>query len=464
MGVNKMKGRVTIMNSKQLVLRALHNQEVERTPWVPFVGCHAASLIGVDCVEYFTNKDNIVNGILKAYELYQPDGIPALFDLQIEAEAIGCRLTYAKENPPAVSSHILEEGVELSDLKIPTEKDGRFPIVMDATRRIVKELGDKIAIYGLITGPLTLALHLKGTDIFYDMIDEPDDVKELMEFCKNVCLNTARMYMDAGCDIIAIVDPMTSQISPDNFEEFVTPYVTPIFDYIREEGKGSSFFVCGNAKRNIEVMCKTKPDNIAIDENISLEYVIETCKPYGVSVGGNIKLTLTMLFGSRMDNVNDARNCMDIGGKKGYILSPGCDMAYGTPIDNVKAITSTVHDNIIDIFDEEDVMAGVTYELTDYADDKQVIVDCITLDSESCAPCQYTMEAILTAAAPLGDKIKIIEHKIKEKEGVACMMKLGASKIPTIVVDGEIKYVSILPTKSELTECFMDAAKAKKLL
>lgn len=452
------------MNSKQLVLDAMINKEVERIPWVPFVGCHAASLIGVDCESYFKNADHIVNGVTKAYELYQPDGLPALFDLQVEAEAMGCKLTYAKENPPAVSSHVLEEGMKLSDLKIPTEADGRFSLVLDATRRIVNELGDKIAVYGLITGPFTLALHLKGTDIFYDMLDEPEEVEELMEFCKKVCINTAKMYIDAGCDIIAVVDPMTSQISPDNFAEFVSPYASAIFDYIRSENKLSSFFVCGNAKRNIEEMCKTKPDNISIDENIPLEYVVETCRPYGVSVGGNIKLTLTMLFGSRMDNVNDARNCMSIGGNKGYILSPGCDMPYATPEENVKAVTSTVLGNMTEVFEDEDVMAGVDYELPDYANEKQVIVDCITLDSESCAPCQYTMEAIIASAEPLGDKVKIIEHKIKEKEGVACMMKLGATNIPTIVVDGKIKYVSILPDNSELTECFRKAAEEKGII
>ncbi len=450
------------MNSKQLVLDALYNKEVERIPWVPFVGCHAASLINADTEEYFKNADLIFKGVTRAYELYQPDGLPALFDLQLEAEAMGCKLIYAKDNPPAVSSHILEEGVKLKDLKVPTEKDGRFPVALEATRRIVKALGEKIAIYGLITGPFTLALHLKGTEIFYEMLDEPDDVKSLMEFCKKVCINTARMYMEAGCDIIAVVDPMTSQISPDNFDEFVTPYVSSVMEYIREQKKGSSFFVCGNAKRNIEVMCRTKPDNISIDENIPLDYVIETCRPYGVSVGGNIKLTLTMLFGSRMDNVNDAKNCMTIGGKKGFILSPGCDMPYATPIENVKAITSTVLGNMTDIFDENEVLNITDYELPDYSNEKQVIVDCITLDSESCAACQYTMEAVLTSALPLGDKVKVIEHKIKQKEGIACMLKLGATNVPTIVVDGIIKYVSILPDNTELTACFMAAADLKK--
>ncbi len=451
------------MNSKQLVLDAIFNKETNRTPWVPFVGCHAASLIGVNAEEYFKNADLIVEGLTKAYELYKPDGLPALFDLQIEAEALGCKIIYAKDNPPSVSSHVLETGKSLYELKVPTEKDGRFPLVLDATRRIVELLGDKIAIYGLITGPFTLALHLKGTDIFYDMADEPEEVHRLMEFCCKVCIATSKMYIDAGCDIIAIVDPMTSQISSDSFSEYVSCYAKDIFEYIRGRNKGSSFFVCGNAKRNIEVMCKTKPDNISIDENIPLDYVIETCKPYGVSVGGNIKLTLTMLFGTRMDNVNDARNCMSTGGNKGYILSPGCDMPYATPPENVRAIAGTVHGNLSEILDEGDVMAGISYSLPDYVNEKQVIVDVITLDSISCAPCQYTMEAVLNAAKPLGDKIKVTEHKIKEKEGVACMLKLGASNIPTICVDGIIKYVSILPDNEELYKCFRDAAIKKCL-
>ncbi len=452
------------MTKKQLVLSSIHNRETERVPWVPFVGCHAASLIGVTADEYFKDADLIVKGVMKAYEEYDPDGLPVLFDLQVEAEALGCELVYAKDNPPAVRTHVLEQGKTLSDLRIPTEKDGRFPIVLDATRRIVKELGDKIALYGLVTGPFTLALHLKGTDIFYDMLDDPDEVHAVMEFCKKVCINTSKMYMDAGVDIIALVDPMTSQISSDSFEEFVSPYAAEIFDFVRKSDKSSSFFVCGNAKRNIEAMCKTKPDNVSIDENIPLDYVIDICKSYGISVGGNIKLTLTMLFGTPMDNVNDARTCMEIGSKKGYILSPGCDMPFATPPENVKAITSYVHGNITEIFEDEDVMEGVDYVLPDYENEDKVIIDVITLDSESCAPCQYTMEAVILAAEPIKDKVKIIEHKIKNKEGVACMLKLGASNIPTICVDGKIEYVSILPDNNELAKCFMNRAREKGLI
>ena len=449
------------MNSKQLVLDAIMNKTTERAPWVPFVGCHAASLIGVTAEEFFKNKEHIVNGIVAAFEKYRPDGLPVLFDLQLEAEAMGCELKYAAVNPPSVSTHPLEDGKTLADIKAPTMEDGRFRLVYDAAKEIYDKLGDKIALYGLVTGPFTLALHLLGTEIFYLMADEPDEVLKLMAFCEKVCVATAQMYMDAGMDIIALVDPMTSQISPSAFQTFVTPYATNIFAYVRDAGKLSSFFVCGDAKRNVENMCLCGPDNISIDENIPLDYVKEIGVKHGVSVGGNIKLTVTMLFGSPADNINDAQNCMAIGGNKGYILAPGCDMPFAVPHENVMAISALVRGEVLEFMSSGGALDGVEYELPDYSKEKQVIVDVITLDSASCAPCQYMMEAVSQACAPFGEKVRYIEHKIKDKESVVCMMKLGVTNIPTIVIDGAIKYISIIPEVDVLKDSIRAAVEQK---
>ena len=380
------------MNGKELVLAAIRNQETPRAPWVPFVGCHAAKLIGVDAETYFKSADLIVQGMTAAVERYRPDGIPALFDLQLEAEALGCSLQWAQSNPPAVASHPLESGMKLADLKIPGEQDGRFPIVLEAMRRLSASLGSEKALYGLITGPFTLALHLLGTEIFYQMIDDPANVHGLMEFATQVGINTARMFVEAGMEIIAVVDPMTSQISPDSFAEFVLPYMTRVFDAVHDLGKLGTLFVCGNTRNNIEVMCQCHADGLSIDENIPLDYVRDVCSRYGMSFGGNIKLTVSMLF--------------------------------GTPADNV---------------------------------------DVVTLDSESCAPCQYMMEAVYQAARIFGESIVYKEHKIKAKEGVVAMLKLGVTNVPTLVVDGKIRFVSIIPDETSLRKVLQTAMALKGL-
>ncbi|HPT31940.1 MAG TPA: uroporphyrinogen decarboxylase family protein, partial [Prolixibacteraceae bacterium] len=230
------------MKGFELIKATMQLRETERAPWVPFVGIHGAYLIGTDATKYLTSADQMVEGISKAVEMYHPDGIPVVFDLQLEAEILGCKLRWSPGSPPAVVSHPLAEGFPLSQLTMPGVTDGRIPLVLETTS-VLRGRFPELALYGLITGPFTLALHLLGTDIFLKLYESPAEVEQLMEFCTNVGITMSEYLMDAGCDVIAVVDPMTSQIDPDTFQQFVTPYATRIFNFIRQKQKLSSFFV-----------------------------------------------------------------------------------------------------------------------------------------------------------------------------------------------------------------------------
>jgi uroporphyrinogen decarboxylase len=189
---------------------------------------------------------------------------------------------------------------ELSEMQPISENDGRIPVVLNAMRNLSETYPD-VAFYGLVTGPFTLALHLRGTGIFMDIYDQPEYVQKLLAFTTQIGINMADFYLNAGCDVIAVVDPMTSQISPQTFGEFVTPAAQKVFAHIRNREALSSFFVCGHAQKNVEAMCMTNPDNICIDENIDLNYVKEVTRKYNVSYGGNLKLTLSLLMGNEND-------------------------------------------------------------------------------------------------------------------------------------------------------------------
>ena len=440
------------MKSIDLVKKAFRIEEVERIPWIPFVGCHAGKLLGLTATEYLKSKDHIVKGIDKAIKLYRADGIPVMFDLQIEAEAMGCELNWVDDNPPAVISHPIAEGKELKDIPMPTINDGRIKMVMETAAELRKQHPD-IALYGLITGPFTLALHLLGTDIFMKLMMEPDYVHELMQFTTKVCHFMANEYIKTGVDVVAIVDPMTSQIDPDSFETFVQPYATEVFESIRKQGALSSFFVCGNAKQNIEAMCNCKPDNISIDENIPLDYVRDVSLAKGVSFGGNIQLTVSLLMGTEEECQRDALACMDIGGNKGFLLAPGCDIPMDTPEKNMKAIADLVHDELRqgELRASEAVQKEVELlDLTDHWKDDKVIVDVVTLNAKSCAACQYMLKAAEVACEPYGDKVICREYNILTQEGVQMMATLGVRNLPTLVIEGNKEFISHIPPINEI--------------
>ncbi len=160
------------MKGKQLINKAFQLEELERIPWVPFVGVHGGYLIDVDATTYLKSHEHIVNGISKSIEMYDPDGIPVIFDLQVEAEIMGCGLQWADDNPPSVISHPLMDGKTLDQLPEFNQDKGRLPVALEATRQLREKYPD-IAIYGLVTGPFTLALHLLGTEIFTKMMRNP---------------------------------------------------------------------------------------------------------------------------------------------------------------------------------------------------------------------------------------------------------------------------------------------------
>ncbi|TWT81891.1 Uroporphyrinogen decarboxylase [Planctomycetes bacterium CA13] len=436
----------------ELVRAAFLGEKTARAPWVPFVGCHAAALIPMPTSDYLRSTEAMHKGLNLAISRYRPDGIPVAFDLQIEAETLGCGLNWAEETPPSVSSHPLVEGVTLGELQVPDVDAGRIPLVLEVARRLRAEHPD-LALYGLITGPFTLALHLLGTDIFMRMFDDPEDVEKLLSFCSDVGVAMSSYYLDAGCDVIAVVDPMTSQIGPDQFAQFVTPYAKPVFDFIREKDALGSFFVCGHAQQNVESMCKTGAHNLCVDENIPLDFVRDVSRKHHVSFGGNLQLTTVLLLGKPEDAEKNAVQCLTIGENHGFVLAPGCDIAYDTPPENLEAIGKLVIDpyrqetvaTLAETRSLDDIFDMSQYGLTD-----KVIVDIITLDSEACAPCQYMVEAVQKITPEFEGIVQWREHKIKYREEIVFMTSLMVKNVPTICIDGQITFVSQIPPRDEL--------------
>lgn len=450
---------------KEVLLSALRNETTHRPAWIPFVGVHGGQLVGVSAEEYLKSADLIVEGQRKAFELYKADGLPIVFDLQMEAEVLGCKLQWAKEVPPSVVSHPMSNG-DPSDLPELDLNAGRFPLVGEATRRLASSLGGECALYGLITGPFTLLSHLRGSQLFMDLAMDPEGVRERMAYCTAVAKAATSFYIDNGAEVIAVVDPMTSQISAQHFEEYVAPYINEVFAHIRQNDAFSSLFVCGDATRNLEVMCRTACDNVSVDENIPLNLLRNFAEKYGKSFGGNLKLTTKLLLGKPADCMLDAIRCIDRGGHKGFILAPGCDLPYGVPEENLQAVATMIHDDYQRTVARTSIQASAMDQFDDmvlpnYDEEKAVILDIITLDSAACAPCLYMVDAAIQAAAKTGIETEVREHKVKSRDGIGYMTRLGVRNIPSICIDGKPSFLSQIPDTDTLVAAIEARAKEK---
>ena len=441
-------------NSKNLLLDTLRHKPTQGVPWVPFAGVHAGKLKGHTARTVLTDKDKLLESLLEVNQLYNPDGQPVLFDLQVEAEILGCTLAWAEDAPPSVASHPLADSKTIPD-KIPDASEGRLPMILNVMQEMGTRVGQKTALYGLVTGPFTLASHLRGTDIFLDTLDDPDFVRALMAYTCQVAQKIAGLYIEAGMDIIALVDPVTSQVSPRTFTQFLQKPFTDVFDAIRARGAFSSFFVCGDATKNIEVMCKTGPDCIAVDENINMTAVKPITDRYNITLEGNIPLTTRMLLGSQQDNMKYVIDLLDsLENHQNLIISPGCDMPYDTPIENVIAVVEAIRDPestklILANYHAEEMNLD-EIDIPDYANRETPLMEVFTLDSSTCAACGYMLNAAQRATETLDGKVEMIEYKITRPENVARMKKMSIKNLPCILINGDLKFSSLIPSQNEL--------------
>jgi uroporphyrinogen decarboxylase len=449
------------MTGKQLILDALAGKEVERCPWVPYTGAQIANLKGYTAEEIFKSADKLFECLIEAEAQYTPDGMPPIFDLQVEAEILGCELQWYNNTPPTVRTHPLSNGA----IEIPTQRlqktDGRIPLILDVMERF-KAAKPDVAMYGLVCGPFTLASHLRGTNIFMDMFDNVEGVKALVQYCSDVVADLAQYYVEAGCDIIAAVDPLVSQISPDMFETFVSDPYKRLFDSIKAQDKPSCFFVCGDATKNIEPMCKTGANCIAIDENVDIVEAKKVTDAYGVTMSGNLQLTVTMLLGTQQDNQKEAIELMDKMGTHLFILAPGCDVPFDAPAANLIGVGQAVHNKdavkkALENYTAQDTLPEI--ELPDYANLDHVLVEVVTIDSKTCAACGYMVKAANDAAAAYGEGVKVVERSIMYPENLSFMNAIALKNAPSIVINGEIKHVSLIPPVEDLVEEIKAASK-----
>jgi uroporphyrinogen decarboxylase len=442
-----------------MLFAALQHQELDEVPWVPFAGVHAGKLKGYTGEEILTDGSKLLESLLEVNRVYDPDGQTTVFDLQVEAEILGCRLVWAKYAPPSVASHPLVAEMTVPT-RLPEKSDGRLPFILKAMCQMKQSVGSHTGLYGLVTGPFTLASHLRGTEIFMDMMDHPEYVDALLAFTGKVAERMADFYIEAGMDVIAAVDPVVSQISPRHFKRYFSQPFTQLFDAVRAQKVFSSFFVCGDATKNLEVMCQTGPDSISVDENIDMVTAKQVTDRFNITLGGNIPLTTRMLLGSQQDNMAYVVDLLDKLSHRNLIIAPGCDMPYDTPPENVIGVLQAVRSpestrQLLANYHAAEF--DIQVELPDYAGLQRPLVEVFTVDSATCAACGYMLQAAQRVSEQLPDLVDVVEYKITQPENVARIKKMGVKHLPAIFINGELKFSSIIPGNQELVDAVLAA-------
>lgn len=83
------------MNRKEILVKTLRHEAVDQVALGSLCRCACGLLKNYTAKEVLQDGEKLFQSLMEVNQLYKPFGQPVVFDLQVEAECLGCGLAWA---------------------------------------------------------------------------------------------------------------------------------------------------------------------------------------------------------------------------------------------------------------------------------------------------------------------------------------------------------------------------------
>ncbi len=341
-------------NARELVEATLRvKNDGGRPPFLPAVYEHKAFFIGRTPSQITRDANLLTRAVLAEYEQLEPDALTIGVDVyNVEAEAAGCKVLYYGGDDTSIpgldpNGHAIRLGDDLSARPVPNPmKDGRMPIFIESTRRVVRELGETVWVRGALTGPFSLAAGLVGPEhLFMAVIENPGFVHHLLDYAILIANEFARAYIEVGAGVV-IFDSQAScdLLSPAMYRQFVLPATRSLIASIREMGGGDvPLIIGGNTTPIIDDLITSGANNLLCDFKAAWSPWLQKCASSRRAVRRNLDPRL--IQDGSPDAVHEATRAYirDAQGYPGFMMGTAV-VPFGTSTENLLAVRQACRD------------------------------------------------------------------------------------------------------------------------
>jgi uroporphyrinogen decarboxylase len=282
------------------------------------------------------NAELHFRSIYKLADRIAPDAIFHMMDLSLEAGAIGLQVRYPLEESATVEIHPVRSVSDLDQYKVLDPLfDARLRSYIDTTRLMAERIsGPLIGAY--VIGPFTLSgLLIGATEVAVATIEDPDLVLATLNFAEDVITRYARELVRAGADMVAILEPTATFLSPTAFTMYCGNYISRL---VRRLDTMTVLHICGNTTGIIPAMAATGVQGLSLDGMVDLAAAAQRI-PDDVVLIGNIDPVRVMLRGTEDEVRAEVRSLLDaMAPFPNFVISTGCDLPQETPIANILAL------------------------------------------------------------------------------------------------------------------------------
>lgn len=337
------------MNHLERIVAAIMGETPDRVPVTPLSINRSLRVLGYTTAKVLNDPRKMADGKIAASEVFDDDAVVAGTDLFVESEALGSKVE-VYEHVPVVVDYAVKDYAEIDKLSVPDAAlAGRMPVVTQEIRYLKEHFGDTVVVVPVTCGPLTMASQVYGPEqLLIAMIEKPEWVHRLLEICTETALAFWREIVSAGAHAIVALEPISSGtiISPEQYEEFVSPYVGRLFALASENGRVPVNHVCGDTLPIIDKMASLGAPVLQLDYPIDMG-VAKGLVGERVCIAGNVNPVDYMLYASAPEVYWKSRQVIEEAADGShFILGAGCDLNPRTPTENILAMVQAAKDTV----------------------------------------------------------------------------------------------------------------------
>lgn len=330
------------MTGRQRVEARIQGQPVDHLPLMPITMMFAADLSGVRYSEYARDHRVLAAAQVRVAEHFGFDYVSAISDPAREASDLGAKIEWFDNQPPAIveSQALIADKQTLAQLRIPgMDAPGRMRDRIEGVRLLAQLAGAERIVEGWVEGPCALAADLRGLNtLMLDFYDDEQFVLDLFEYVVAMEIAFAKAQVEAGATLIGIGDAAASLVGPKLYTRFVLPYQQKLIGAIRGFGVPVRLHICGNTRKILAGMGQTGAAIVDLDFLSPLSEGRAAMGPDQVLLG-NIDPVRALRDGTPESVTEAIAACHAQCGPR-YIVGAGCEVARGTPHENVAALAS----------------------------------------------------------------------------------------------------------------------------
>jgi len=298
----------------------------------PILMHFAARHAGFSYRQFASDYRALVESNMKCLEDFGMDAVGLISDPYRETAAFGAAITFPEEGVPRCTGSVVESLEDIKQLKDPdVYRAERTRDRIRAGEELSRLTGGSVPVIGWIEGPLAESCDLAGVNrVLLNLMMEPDFVKRLIDKTMVTARAFAKAQVEAGCSIIGVGDAICSQISAENYREFVMEKHRELFGFIHSLGARVKLHICGDITHLLESLREVEPDILDLDWMVDMEHAWHLLGP-GISRCGNLD-PVSVIQDTDPGTIREKTSALCAReSDRAFILSGGCEITVNTP-------------------------------------------------------------------------------------------------------------------------------------